>query len=135
MIAGNVCNRIKMVTELPAESSVAFSCPRLFGCLSFGRLFESQESLVPESVEPIPQCLDSAGVDRVDPSRAHRMNSHQSCCHEDFQVLRDCGATHVHPVGDLAYGSSAAAQALQHRPPCRISQGVEGSLFVSYHLQ
>src|SRR5882672_602225 len=109
--------------EFPAESSVAFSCPHLFGCFSFGRLFESHERLVPESVEPIPQCLDSAGVDCVNASRAHRMKSHQSCCHEDLQMLRDCGATDLHPVGDLAHGSCAAAQALQHHPPGRISQG------------
>src|SRR5260370_42266551 len=79
--------------NLPAESSVAFSCPHLFGCFSFGRLFESHESCAPESVEPIPQSLDSSGVDCVNPSSAYRMNSHQSCCHEDLQVLRDCGAT------------------------------------------
>src|SRR5258707_2421827 len=91
--------------DLPAESSVAFSCPHLFGCFSFGRLLESQECLAPESVEPIPQCFDSAGVDRIDPSSAHGMNGHQSRCHEDLQVLRDCVATDRHPVGDLAYGS------------------------------
>ncbi len=50
-------------------------------------------------------------------------------------MLRDRGATDLHPFGDLAYGSSAAAQALQHRPPGRISQGIEDALFVSYHLQ
>lgn len=50
-------------------------------------------------------------------------------------MLRNCWATDIHPFGDLAYGSRAAAQALQYRTPGRISQGIESSLFVSQHLQ
>jgi hypothetical protein len=63
------------------------------------------------------------------------MNIHQSRCLEDLQVLRDCGATHRHPFSDLAYGSCAAAQALQYRSPGRITQSIEDSFFVSNHLQ
>jgi len=63
------------------------------------------------------------------------MNSYQSCRLEDLQVLGDCGTTHLHPFGDLGYGSSAAAEALQYRPPGRISQGIEGAFFVSKHLR
>jgi hypothetical protein len=50
-------------------------------------------------------------------------------------VLGDCGATDIHPFGDLPDRSCAAAQALQHRPPGWISQGIEGPLCVSNHLR
>jgi hypothetical protein len=63
------------------------------------------------------------------------MNRYQSCRLEDLQVLGDCGATHLHPFGDLGYGSSAGAEALQYCPPGRISQGIESTLFVSKHLR
>ena len=96
---------------------------------------ERDERFIPESLQPLAQRLNAPCVDCVDPSRALGMNRHQSCCLEDLQVLGDCGATHLHPFGDLANGSCAATQTLQHRPPGRISQGIEDSLFVSNHLQ
>ena len=40
-----------------------------------------------------------------------------------------------HSFGNLCYRSFARAQALQHCSPGRISQGIEGSLFVSNHLR
>jgi hypothetical protein len=116
-------------------TSSALSLIPLPGCLPLGHYLECGERFIPESLQPLPQRLNAPCVDGVDPSRTLGMNSHQSCCLEDLQVLRDCGATHLHPFGDLAYGSCAAAQAIQHHPPGRVSQGIEDSLFVSFHLQ
>src|SRR5580704_118136 len=105
-----------------------------FGCFSFGQFFEREERFVPESVEPTPQDLDPLWVHRVEPSGTLCAVCHQTCPFEYPQVLGDRGTAHVHPVGDLSHGPSAAAEAREYQPAGRISQCVQGSVSVSHDL-
>lgn len=98
-------------------------------------MLEREQSLVPELIEPPPQRPNAPSVNCVDASRALGMNSHQSCCLQDLQVLRDGWTAHRHALGDLRNRSLAVPQAFQHSPAGRISQGIEDALFVSNHLR
>jgi hypothetical protein len=105
-----------------------------FGCFSFGRFFERAERFVPEPIEPATQSLDPSWIHSVDPAGTLRAIHNQMRRFEYPQVLGDCGTAHVHPSGDLAHRSCAAAQALEYESASGISQCVQYPASVSHNL-
>src|SRR5262245_45524847 len=77
-----------------------FSLP---GCFSLGRFLERRERFVPESIEPTPQNVDPALVDRVESPRALRPVTHEARCFEDSEVLGNGWTCDVHPIGDFSH--------------------------------
>src|SRR5688572_19304339 len=86
-----------------------------------------------QPVEPGADCIEAAGIDGVDSSGALGAIDDEAGRLEHLEVLRDGGTADVHPLGDLADGARAGAQALQHRSSRRIAEGIEDELCVSRH--
>src|SRR5262245_36449806 len=102
---------------------------------SISRFLERGERFIPESIEPSAQCLNPPRVHRIEPPRTLGAIDNQSRRLEHFQVLGDRGTAHVHPFGNLAHRTGAAAQTLEHPSTGWISQGVQDSVFVSHDLR
>src|SRR5262249_26951671 len=117
-----------------ASLALSSSFPPL-GCFSRDRSFERGERVIPESVEPAAQRIESPRVHRIEPPCAFGPIHDQSCSLENLQVLGDRGTAHVHPLGDLADRARTTQQALEDPPSGRISKRIQDLLSVSCHLR
>jgi hypothetical protein len=98
------------------------------GGLSFCRLFESDEGLVPESVEPITQRFDSASIDSVESPSTFNAHDNKSGCFEDLQMLGNGRPAHIHAIRNFPYRKASPAQPLENGSPRGIPQRIQHSL-------
>jgi hypothetical protein len=98
------------------------------GGLSFGRRFEREQCLTPESVEPRAQRFESASVDRVQAAGSFGTCHDQTGVLQDPEVLGYGWPADVHAIGKFSDGTRALSQSFENEATRGIAERIEDAL-------
>ena len=97
--------------------------------------FESFEGIVPEAVEPVAHCGDTAVVDLIHIASALGMNEEQTGVPENFEVLGNGGARHSESLRQLDDGEWPFGKAFKELTAGWVTEGCKGPCCVRLHLR